>query len=48
MDKKVFYVTPELVVLGFRQEAVFCASERNGNIDQLNEKYDWSDMWENQ
>lgn len=48
MDKKVFYAAPELVVLGFKPEAVICASERNGNIDQLNEKYDWSDMWDNQ
>ena len=47
MDKKVFYVTPQLAMLEFKPGDVFCASVRNGQIDQLNEKYDWSDMWNN-
>jgi hypothetical protein len=47
MDKKVFYVTPDLSEVEFNQEGVLCSSERNGQIDQLENKYDWSDMWNN-
>lgn len=45
MDKKDFYATPYLAVLEFKLEVAFCASQKNADIDQLEEKYDWSDMW---
>lgn len=47
MDRKVFYVTPDLREVEFNQEGVLCTSEGSGQIDQLNDKYDWSDMWNN-
>ncbi len=47
MDKRDFYVTPRLDEVEFKQEGVLCASERGGEIDQLETKYDWSDMWNN-
>lgn len=45
MNKKVFYVTPDINMVEYTSEGVLCASERYGGIDQLEEKYDWSDMW---
>ena len=47
MDKKVFYVTPALNEVEFNQEGVLCTSEKEGQIDQLEEGPDWSDMWNN-
>lgn len=47
MDKKLFYETPYLKEVEFNQEGVLCTSERGGSIDDLNPKYDWSDMWNN-
>lgn len=47
MNKKVFYVAPALNEVEFNQEGVLCASERGGQIDQLHQIYDWSDMWNN-
>lgn len=47
MDKKVFYVTPDLSEVEFNQEGVLCTSESDGQIDQLKEGPDWSDMWNN-
>lgn len=46
MDKKVFYVAPDLTEVAINLEGVLCASDRKGQIDQLEEKYDWgSDFW---
>jgi len=48
MNKKIFYVTPDLKEVVLEQEGLLCASEREGNIDPLNPKYDWSDdLWGN-
>ena len=47
MDKKLFYSSPELREIEFTQEGVLCTSQRDGSIDDLNPKYDWSDMWNN-
>ncbi len=47
MDKKVFYVTPALNEVEFNQEGVLCTSVSDGQIDQLKEGPDWSDMWNN-
>ena len=47
MNRKCTYVTPETGVLEFNMKTVLCTSERNGEIDQLTDKYDWSDMWNN-
>lgn len=46
MDKKVFYVAPDLTEVEINLEGVLCASDRNGQIDQLEDKYDWADdLW---
>lgn len=45
MDRKVFYVSPDLKEVELMQEGVLCASERTGGIDDLSPRYDWSDMW---
>lgn len=46
MDKKVFYVAPYLTEVELNHEGVLCASDRNGQIDQLEDKYDWADdLW---
>ena len=45
MKTKVYYETPVLSELELAQEGVLCSSEREGGIDQLQDKYDWSDMW---
>lgn len=47
MDKKVFYVSPDLVEVELNPEGVLCTSESDGQIDQLKEGPDWSDMWNN-
>lgn len=47
MDVKVFYVAPEVNMVELKPEGVLCASQRDGQIDQLEVKYDWSDMWNN-
>ena len=47
MNKKNFYTTPYIKEVGFASEGILCSSERSGGIDQLEEKYDWSDMWNN-
>ena len=47
MDVKVFYVAPEVNIVELKSEGVLCASQRDGQIDQLEFKYDWSDMWNN-
>ena len=45
MDRKVFYVSPDLKEVELNLEGVLCASERDGEIDQLVEK-DWSEgLW---
>ena len=43
MNKKVFYVTPCINEVELDLEGVLCASDKNGQIDQLNNKYDWSE-----
>ena len=46
MDKKVTYVAPQLETLELKTEGILCASQGDGQIDQLNNKYDWSeDLW---
>ena len=45
MNKKFFYQTPDINEVELNNEGILCASERNGEIDQLESKYDWSDMW---
>ena len=46
MDKKVIYVTPNVEALELKTEGVLCASQSDGSIDKLYEKYDWSDdLW---
>lgn len=46
MDKKVFYVAPDLTEVELNHEGVLCASDRNGQIDQLEDKYYWADdLW---
>lgn len=47
MDKKVFYVAPDLTEVEINLEGVLCASDRKGQIDELLEGPDWSDMWNN-
>ena len=47
MDMKTLYFSPELREIELNQEGVLCTSERGGSIDDLNPKYDWSDMWNN-
>lgn len=47
MNKKSFYVTPNIKDVEFTSEGILCSSECQGGIDQLEEKYDWSDMWNN-
>lgn len=48
MNKKNFYVSPDLKEVVIDQEGVLCASEKGGSIDQLNESYDWADqLWGN-
>ena len=45
MNKKNFYETPAVKDVEFASEGILCSSERQGGIDQLEEKYDWSEMW---
>ena len=45
MNKKVNYETPVINELEFVNEGLLCSSEQNGGIDQLEDGYDWSDMW---
>jgi hypothetical protein len=45
MDKLINYETPELKELEFVNEGVLCSSDSLGGIDQLENGYDWSDMW---
>lgn len=46
MDKKVTYFAPDIEVLVLNPEGVLCASQSDGQIDKLNNKYDWSeDLW---
>ena len=47
MSKKNFYETPCFKEVEFDLKAVLCTSEREAEIDQLHEAYDWSDMWNN-
>ena len=47
MSKKSIYETPSSQVVEFELRGVFCTSERVGDIDPLQEKYDWTDMWNN-
>lgn len=45
MKSKVFYVTPELNKLELDLEGIICSSDRNGNIDPLDQAHDWSDYF---
>lgn len=46
MDRKVFYVAPALTEVEINLEGVLCASDRKGQIDQLEDTYDWADdLW---
>ena len=45
MNIKDLYVSPVSMQVEINQEGVLCASVRDGGIDQLDNKYDWSDMW---
>ena len=48
MNKKIFYVSPDLKEVVIDQEGVLCTSDRDGGIDPLEKKYDWSDeLWGN-
>ena len=47
MDKKIFYETPCFKEVEFDFKQVLCTSEPEGDIGQLVDKYDWSDMWNN-
>ncbi len=45
---KIFYVSPDLNEVEISQEGILCSSSRKGGIDQLNDKFDWSDdLWNN-
>lgn len=48
MNKKDFYVAPEVKELEIVAEGVLCSSDRNGGIDDLTPGHDWSDdLWNN-
>ena len=47
MSKKNFYETPCFKEVEFDLKAVLCTSEREAEIDQLEQAYNWSDMWNN-
>lgn len=45
MNKKVFYVAPDVQQLELDSEGVLCSSEQSGSMKPLEEGNDWSDMW---
>ncbi len=47
MRKKNYYETPSFKEVEFDLKAVLCTSESEAEIEGLVDKYDWSDMWNN-
>ena len=47
MNQKSIYETPCFKEAEFELKAVLCTSEREAEIEELVDKYDWSDIWNN-